>query len=365
MGEETTLTEDLILVINPGSTSTKIALYQNETLVAGATLDHSGAAWAGSQEIISELPHRVGLVRRFLEERAIAPDSLRAIVARGGLLRPVRSGVYLVNEAMLQDLKDQVGGRHASNLGGLMAWEISKKGRIPSFIVDPVSVDEYAPEARLSGLPEVPRKSLLHALNIRASARRASRDLGRELPSLYLVVAHLGSGFSICPFYRGAMRDANNSNEEGPFTVERAGTLPALFLLDLLSETEGRELRRRITGQSGMFGYLGTKDARAVEMRAGVDKRANVVWQAMAYRVAQEICAMAASFPETPDAVVLTGGLAKSEDFVARVMEYTGFLGRHLVYPGEEEMEALLIGVLRVIRGEEPARVYPETEAIG
>jgi len=358
------LAEDHILVINPGSTSTKIALYLGETPVAIETLDHSGALWAGSKEIISELPHRVALVRQFLEERGMAPHSLRAVVARGGLLRPVRSGVYLVNRAMLQDLRDQVGGRHASNLGGLIAWEISLEGRIPSFIVDPVSVDEYAPEARLSGLPEVPRKSLLHALNIRACARRAARDLGRDLPSLYLVVAHLGSGFSICPFYRGAMRDANNSNEEGPFTVERAGTLPAVFLLDLWWETKAGELGRLLTSQSGMFGYLGTKDARAVEGRAAVDKRTNAVWQAMAYRVAQEICAMAASFPERPDAVVITGGLAKSKDFVARVTEYTGFLGRHLIYPGEDEMEALLAGALRVVRGEEPARVYPDTEAV-
>jgi len=359
------LEDDLILVINPGSTSTKLALYRGEALMDSENLDHSGAAWAGSKDIISELEPRVELVRRFLRERGIAPHELRAIVARGGLLRPVRSGVYLVNEAMLQDLRDQVGGRHASNLGGLIAWEISLGGRVPSFIVDPVSVDEYAPEARLSGIPEVPRRSLLHALNIRASARRASRDLGRDLASLYLVIAHLGSGFSICPFYRGAMRDANNSNEEGPFTVERAGTLPALFLVDLAKGSPAGELRRILTSQSGMFGYLGTKDAREVERLASKDPRVNAVWQAMAYQVAREIVAMAAAYPERPDAVVITGGLAKSQEFVARITEYTGFLGRHLVYPGEDEMEALFSGALRAIRGQEVVRTYPETEEIG
>lgn len=365
MGVETALNEGLILVINPGSTSTKLALYRGETVVASASLDHSGAPWAASKEIISELYHRVRLTRQFLADREIAPLSLQAVVARGGLLRPVRSGVYLINEAMVADLENHVGGRHASNLGGLMAWEISQEGRVPSFIVDPVSVDEYAPEARLSGLPPVPRKSLLHALNIRACARRASRDLGRELASLYLVIAHLGSGFSICPFYRGSMRDANNSNEEGPFTVARAGTLPALFLLELWQGSGGDDIKHILTTQSGMFGHLGTKDARIVEDEAARDRRANVVWQAMAYRVAQEVCAMSASFPERPDAVVFTGGLARSADFVARVREYTEFLGTHLVYPGEDEMEALAAGVLRVVRGQEAARVYFETEGVG
>lgn len=358
------MTEHLVLVINPGSTSTKLALYRDQEAVTNASLDHTGAPWAASRDIIAQLPHRVELVRRFLEERSLAPHSLTGIVARGGLLRPVRSGTYPVNEAMIADLREEVGGRHASNLGGLMAWELSQRGEIPSFIVDPVSVDEYGTEARLSGIPSIPRKSLLHALNIRASARRASRDLGKPLEALYLVVAHLGSGFSICPFYRGSMRDANNSNEEGPFTVERAGTLPALFLLDLWKESGGRDLRRRLTSESGMSAYAGTKDARVVEERAKEDSRTGVVWQAMAYRVAQEICAMAASYPEKPDAVVLTGGLVKSADFVARVKEYTGFLGRHLAYPGEDEMEALAAGALRVLRGEEPARVYPDTEAV-
>jgi butyrate kinase len=358
------LTGELLLVVNPGSTSTKVALYRGETVVAGASLDHSGAPWATSREVIDQLPHRVRMVREFLKEHGIGPGSLVGIVARGGLLRPVRSGAYLVNEAMVADLRDGVGGRHAANLGGLIAWELSSEGQIPSFIVDAVSVDELGPEARLSGFPSIPRKSLLHALNIRACARRASRDLGRDLAGLYLVIAHLGGGFSICPFYRGAMRDVNNSNEEGPFTVERAGTLPALALLELWRRLGGRELKHRLTSRSGMFGYLGTKDARAVEKKAKEDRHTRVVWEGLAFGVAQEICAMAASYPEKLDAVVLTGGLANSADFVAMVREYTGFLGRHLVYPGEDEMEALSAGALRVLRGEETTRVYPETEVV-
>lgn len=355
---------DLILVINPGSTSTKIALYDGASLVASAGLDHTGEAWAASKEIVAQLPYRVRLVGQFLEDHGVSPESLRCVVARGGLLRPVRSGAYRVNEAMLRDLKDEVGGRHASNLGALIAWEISLCGKVPSYIVDPVSVDEYASEARLSGIPAVPRRSLLHALNIRACARRAAEDLGKDLRDLYLVIAHLGSGFSISPCYKGLLRDANNSNEEGPFTVERAGTLPALCILDLFHEFGGGgNLKARLTSESGMSGYLGTKDARYAERRAKEDGDACLVWKTMAYQVAREICAMAAAYPEKPDAVVLTGGLARSTDFVESVRDHTSFLGRHLVYPGEDEMAALAAGVLRVIRKEESARAYPEKEA--
>lgn len=355
---------ELLLVINPGSTTTKIAVYDGEAGIASASLDHAGEEWTASQKITSQLPHRVAVVRRFLENHSIDPLSLSCVVARGGLLRPVRSGAYTVNEAMLQDLRDDVGGRHAANLGALIAWEIALQGRIPSYIVDPVAVDEFGPQARMSGIPAIPRKSLLHALNIRACARRAAADLKTDLANLYLVVAHLGSGFSICPLYRGFMRDANNSNEEGPFTVERAGTLPAVCLLNLFHESaDGSVLKTHLTSESGMSGYLGTKDARVVEARAKEDAGVRTVWKAMAYQVAREICAMAAAYPEQPDAVVLTGGLARSVRFVENIREHTGFLGRHLVYPGEDEMGALAAGALRVIRGEEEARAYPGIEA--
>lgn len=358
------MARELILVINPGSTSTKIALYDGEKCLSSVSLDHAGEAWAASKDVVSQLPHRVRLVEQFLQDHGIRSESLRCIVARGGLLRPVRSGAYRVNEPMLEDLRAEVGGRHASNLGGLIAWEVSERGKVPSFIVDPVAVDEYAPVARISGIPAVPRRSLVHALNIRACARRAARDLGKDLGELYLVIAHLGSGFSITPFYKGFLRDANNSNEEGPFTVERAGTLPALCLVDLFYGSQDvSDLKVRLTSGSGMSGYLGTKDARAAERRAKEDGEARLVWKAMAYKVAREVCAMAAAYPEKVDAVVLTGGLARSVDFVENVREYTSFLGRHLVYPGEDEIASLAAGALRVMRGEEEARIYPEKEA--
>jgi len=241
---------------------------------------------------------------------------------------------------------------------------VSDDGEIPSYIVDPVAVDEYADEARLSGIPAIPRRSLLHALNIKACATRAAKELAKPLDDLFLVVAHLGSGFSISPFYKGKLRDANNSNEEGPFTVERAGTLPGLCLLDMVARSgDPAKLKMALVSESGMYGYTGTKDARKVEEAARTDPAAAQVWRAMAYQVAKEICAMAATYPEKPDAVVITGGLARSGDFVKRVQEYTGFLGRHLIYPGEDEMEALAAGALRVLRGESAPRTYPEGEA--
>lgn len=353
--------DEVLLVVNPGSTSTKLALYKGDTPVSVDTLDHSGEEWVTRLRTVAQLSHRVAIVKQYLEKHGLGVEDLACIVARGGLLRPVRSGAYEVGPAMREDLMNEVGGRHASNLGGLIALEISR-GRVPCYIVDPVSVDEYSQAARVSGIPGLPRKSLLHALNIRACAQRAAKELNVPLSQLYLVVAHLGSGFSIAPCYKGKLRDANNSNEEGPFTVERAGTLPALFLLELASNGEPAATRAALVSESGMYGYTGTKDARKVEEASKEGGAAGDAWDAMAYQVGKEICAMAAAYPEPIDAVVLTGGLAKSEAFVKKVMEQTSFLGRHLVYPGEDEMRSLAEGALRVLRGQETARTYPDDE---
>ncbi len=362
--------DELILVVNPGSTSTKLALYRGDKPVCVESVDHSGEEWATKLKTVAQLPYRVSITQRFLEKNSVSARDLDCIVARGGLLRPVKSGAYAVNHAMVEDLLHEVGGKHVSNMGGLIAWTLgdvdrTEEGRVPSYIVDPVAVDEYAPEARVSGIPDVPRKSLLHALNMRACARRAAADLDRPLNELYLVVAHLGSGFSISPCYHGELRDANNSNDEGPFTVERAGTLPALCLLNLVEKwNDPAGLRIALTTEAGMYGYTGTKDARKVEEASRPGGPAGLVWRAMAYQVAKEICAMAAAYPEQPDAVVIAGGLAKSANFVETIKEYTGFLGRHLVYPGEDEIEALAAGALRVLRGMEAPRTYPEGEAV-
>lgn len=360
-----------ILVINPGSTSTKLALYRGEVLAVSENVDHSREEWAIRLRTVQQLGHRVRVVEDFLQRHGVTVGELSCVVARGGLLRPVKSGAYLVNRAMVEDLRAEVGGSHASNLGGLIAWALAGGDeadgpRVPALIVDPVAVDEYSPEARVSGLPGLPRKSLLHALNMKACARRAAGDLGAPLKDLFLVIAHLGSGFSVSPCYKGRLVDANNSNEEGPFTIERAGTLPALRLLELaLASGDAGKLRSVLTSEAGMYGYTGTKDARKVEEDARLDPAAALVYRAMAYQVAKEVSAMAATYPEKPDAVVITGGLAKSAAFVDTIKEYTSFLGLHLVYPGEDEMEALALGAVRVLTGEEVPREYPEREVAG
>ena len=368
MGSRDDLT---ILVINPGSTSTKLALFRGETVAVSENVDHSREEWAVRLKTVQQLEHRVRVVEDFLRRHGVTARELSCIVARGGLLRPVKSGAYTVNRAMVEDLRAEIGGSHASNLGGLIAWALTggddaEGPRLPALIVDPVAVDEYSPEARVSGLPGLPRRSLLHALNMKACARRAAKDLGAPLQELFLVIAHLGSGFSISPCYRGRLSDANNSNEEGPFTVERSGTLPALRLLELARKSgDAAKLRSVLTAEAGMYGYTGTKDARKVEEDARQDGSIAGIYRAMAYQVAKEVCAMAASYPEKPDAVVITGGLAKSTSFVGMIEEYTSFLGQHLVYPGEDEMEALALGAYRVLTGEEIPREYPEREVAG
>jgi len=357
------LAQYLVLVINPGSVSTKLALFKREELLVSETLDHTAKSWTRTHRTVAQFPFRLEEVRGFLRKHGVSSRDLSCVVARGGLLRPLSSGTYEVNEAMLQDLRQEIGGSHASNLGGLLAWEVAREAGIPAFIVDPVSVDEYSPEARVSGLPELPRKSLLHALNMKAAARKAQEDLGRPLSELFLVIAHLGSGFSISPCYKGKLTDANNSNEEGPFTVERAGTLPSLYLKERYDmERDASQLKSVLISESGMCGYLGTKDAKTVESLVRTDRQAQRVLKAMAYQVAKEIGAMAASHPENPDAVVITGGLARSQVFCEMIREYTGFLGRHLVYPGEDEMEALFEGALRVLCKVEAPRTYPDRE---
>lgn len=350
-----------VLVINPGSTSTKLAVMTEEGPLADENVVHTDS-WVRELKTVEQLEHRKAAVLDFLDRHGFSRGDIHAVVGRGGLLRPLSAGTYVVNEAMLEDLRKEVGGPHASNMGGLLAAAVARPFGIPAFIVDPVSVDEYWEYSRISGFPALERKSLLHALNMRYVARRAAGDLGKALEDLFLVIAHLGSGFSISPCYRGKLVDANNSNEEGPFTIERAGTLPWKAVLKLCRETrDPKKAKLSLVSEAGMFGYLGTKDAREVEGNLSDPYRMQV-YKAMAYQVAKEIGAMAAVAPGSPDAVAITGGLARSEVFVGLVRERTDFIAPHLVYPGEDEMAGLAQGAIRVLAGEEKAKEYPERE---
>jgi len=300
-------------------------------------------------------------ITAFLDEHGITTGSLHAVVGRGGLLKPIPGGTYRVGAEMLEDLRQGVQGEHASNLGGILAYGIARSAGIEAFVVDPVSTDEMDPVAKVSGLPELPRTALAHTLNMRAMGRRAAADLGKSYADCRLVVAHLGMGISVAAHRDGRIIDTNNANESGPFSPERAGTLPVGDLIKLCfsGKVTERELLRKLTSQSGLAAHLGTSDTGEVEQRVQQgDPVARLIYEAMAYQIAKEIGAMAAILHGRLDAVVLTGPLAESRWLVTWIKERIGWIGEVLVYPGGDEMHALAEGALRVLRGEEEARVY-------
>jgi butyrate kinase len=348
-----------ILALNPGATSTKLAVFEDEALRLKTTIEHQGSSLDGFARVIDQYQLRLDLVVATLTTAGLAPSDMNAVVGRGGVLKPVEGGTYLVNERMLADL-----GRvreHASNLGAILASALAAPLGIPAFIVDPVSVDEMAPEARLSGLPELPRISFSHALNSKAVARRAAREMGGGYAHYNFVVAHLGTGVSITAHRKGRMVDVSGADEEGPFSPARAAGVPSMLLAKLCYSgryTE-QQMLDRLVGSGGLFAHLGTRDVREAEQRAAAgDAKAALVMQAMAYRIAREIGAMAAVLSGRVDRVIITGGIAHSKRLVADVSERVGFIAPVLVMPGEEELEALAEGALRVLRGEETARIY-------
>jgi butyrate kinase len=353
-----------ILAINPGSTSTKIGVFDDETPVLQETIRHSELDLAPFETIWQQYEFRKKTILEALEQHQIDIGTLTAVVGRGGLLRPVVSGTYEVNQLMIDDGREGVQGQHAANLGPVLAYGIGWDLGIPSFMVDPPSVDEFEPMARLSGLKAVPRRSLAHTLNIKATARMAAADMGKSLDEINLIVAHLGGGITVCPLRKGRIVDANDANSAGPFTPERAGTMPTMGLIDFIFDNKlGREdIRRELIGRGGLVSHLGTNSAREVEerVRAG-DGHAALVYQTMAYQIAKEIGAMSTVLMGDVDAIILTGGLSGSEMVVGWVKERVGYIAPVMVYPGEDEMKALVLGSLRVLRGEEKAKTYPET----
>ncbi len=345
-----------VFVVNPGSTSTKLGIYTS----GGSEAEGTIPAQRGPGGILNQLPGRLEAALVFLQEKGDRP--LDAVVARGGLIRPVPSGTIRVNEAMTEDARRGFQGEHVSNLGCLIAEAVAGRYGIPAFIVDPVAVDEFSPLARYSGLPEIPRTSLVHALNIHAAGRKASERIGKPMQETRWVIAHLGGGFSIAPVDGGRILDVNNANSGGPFGPTRAGTLPTQALINLCfsGRYTAADMKRMTTKEGGLMAHLGTDDAREVERRiAAGDPEAQEVYEAMAYQVAKEIGAMATTMDGALDGVVLTGGLAYSDLFCGWVAKRVRFLGPLFRFPGEFEMEALASGALRVLGGEEEALAYP------
>jgi len=351
-----------IFVINPGSTSTKVALYEDECEVFVENLSHSTNDLAQFSNISSQYPFRFQVISAILQKREIARESIAAFVGRGGLLRPIPSGTYLVDAVMLKDLHAAPLGEHASNLGGILADAFAAAVGKPAFIVDPVVVDELKPLARFSGHPELPRISIFHALNHKAVARKAAAKLGKAYVAVNLIVAHLGGGISVASHKHGKVVDVNNALDgEGPFSPERTGTLPvgALVRLCFSGKYSKEEIQIMVKGQGGMVAYLGMNDMREVtKLIQSGDKHAQMVYQAMAYQVAKEIAAHGAVLEGKVDAVVLSGGIAYDQKFVSWIEERCSFLAPIMVFPGEEEMQALALGALRVLCGEEKAKDY-------
>ncbi|WP_172632711.1 MULTISPECIES: butyrate kinase [Thermoanaerobacter] len=352
----------LILVINPGSTSTKVAVFRDKEPVFTETLRHSTEELSKYKSIIDQFEFRTQAILNMLKEKGISLSEIDAIVGRGGLLKPIESGTYIVNEKMIEDLKKAERGEHASNLGGIIAYTLAKEHNIPAYIVDPVVVDELEDIARITGMPEIEKSSIFHALNQKAIARRLAADLNKKYEEVNLIIAHLGGGISIGAHKHGRVVDVNDAlNGEGPFSPERAGGLPVLDLVKLCysGKYTYQEMKKKLIGQGGIVAHLGTNDVREVykKIEEG-DKKAELVLEAMAYQTAKEIGAMAVVLKGHVDAIGITGGIAYNEDFVKRISERVKFIAPVYVYPGEDEMLALAQGAYRVLSGEEKAKMY-------
>ncbi|MBS3889318.1 MAG: butyrate kinase [Firmicutes bacterium] len=358
------MTKYVLLIINPGSTSTKVALYEGSECYRQENLSHSAEDLALYPEVVAQYPFRLQKVEEFLA--SVLADlggeaRLDAVAGIGGLLRPLQGGTYVVNEALILDLQQGVQGQHASNLGGLLAAGIASRFGVGAYIVDPVAVDEFEDVSRLSGHPLIVRRSLSHALNIKAVARRVCHEHGQSLALCNFVVAHLGGGISVAALRGGRIIDVNNANEMGPFSPERTGSLPAgdLARLCFSGKFTAAEMKKQIAGQGGMVAYLATNDVREAYRRADQgDAFAKLVISAMTYQIGKEIGSMAAALQGRVDAVILTGGLANSQRFVQEIAQYVDFIAPLRVCPGEDEMLALAEGVCRVLDGDEEANIY-------
>ena len=351
-----------VLVINPGSTSTKIAVFDDENEIFKETIRHSAEEIGKYKNIIDQYEFRLKIILEILSKNNIEKKSLSAVVGRGGLIRPIPSGTYIVNEDMINDLKKGLMGEHASNLGGILAKTIAEPLEIPSFIVDPVVVDELEAPARFSGIPDIERISIFHALNQKAVARRAALEIGKSYEELNLIIVHMGGGISIGAHSKGKVIDVNNAlNGDGPFTPERSGGLPVWQAIELAMSGKYTkdQMKKRITGKGGFVAYLNTNNMIDIEnsVKDG-DEKVKKVYFAMVHQITKEIGANAAVLSGQVDAIILTGGLAYDTHLVSLIEKKVKFIAKILVYPGEDEMKALRDGVLRVLKNEDKAKIY-------
>ena len=348
------------LIINPGSTSTKIGVFEDETLLFEETLRHSTEEIAQYASIVDQKDFRKQIILDLLEKKNFDIKSLQVIVGRGGMLKPIPGGTYAVSDELLEDLKIGKQGQHASNLGGILAREIGDSIGVPSYIVDPVVVDELMPIARYSGVPELPRTSVFHALNQKAVAKRYAKEKGVAYDSLNLIVVHMGGGVSVGAHEKGRVIDVFNAGD-GAFSPERAGAVPsgALIKMCFSGEYTEKEVYKKIVGGGGFNAYLGTNDMRDVaKMIDEGDSHSDEVREAFILQVCKNIGSMSCVLKGKVDQIIVTGGIAYNKAVVDKMEERAGFIAPFTVYPGEDELLALTQGALRVLSGEEEAMVY-------
>ena len=357
------MSKRLILAINPGSTSTKFALFEEDNLLFEKTLRHTFEELSGFNKITDQFHFRKDLIMKELSGQKVDLSGLAAVVGRGGLIKPIESGIYKVNKKMIDDLRKGIMGEHASNLGGLIADDIaSSLPEAIAYIVDPVVVDELEPVARISGHPAIERISILHALNQKAVARTYAESVNRKYEDMNLILVHMGGGISVGAHRKGRIIDVNNAlNGDGPFSPERSGGLPSGQLVDLCfsGKYSHQELKTMITGKGGIVAYLGTNNfIEANNMADNGDKKAVLIIEAIAYQISKEIGSAAAVLEGRVDAIILTGGLAYQESHVERIRRRVGFIAEVVVFPGEDEIKALAYNGLLALDGKIEIKDY-------
>jgi butyrate kinase len=351
----------LILTINPGSTSTKIGVFKNEESIFETTVMHSVKLLEEYDKIWNQYSFRKHEIIEELERNNISLKDLDVVVGRGGLFKPIESGVYVVDENMIEDARIGVQGEHASNLGCVIAYGIGWEFNIPAYITNPPSVDELEDVARVSGNKNIERNSIFHALNVFSTARIYAKDIKKDLKDLNLIVAHLGGGITVTALQKGRAINVNNGLDEGPFSPQRSGKLPLFKLVDLAysNKLTKKELKKMLVGNGGFASYFGTNDAREIEKLASEGSPEHkIIFEAMAYQIAEEIGSRATNLKGNVDSIILTGGLAYSKLLVSLITERVEFISNVSIYAGENELKALAMGGLRVLKGETDPKKY-------
>ncbi len=349
-----------ILAINPGSTSTKIALYKEETKVFEKSITHTAKELEGFDEVLDQFEFRKNVIKSVINEENIDVKALSAIVGRGGMLPNMKAGGYVVNKDMLDTFKEGLASPHASNLGALIAHDLAEPLGIPAYIYDAVTSDELQEIAKITGLPEIRKQSICHVLNMRAVSRRIADKYGKKYEDMDILAAHLGGGISLSVHHQGRIIDCIR-DDEGPFAPERSGSIPMLYMVDMCysGEYTKKDMIKKLRGNGGLKAYLGTQDLRDVQaMIDDGNKQAELLFEAQAYQISKAVCTLSAVLSGKYDCIILTGGMAYSKSLMEKISERVGFIAPVEVVPGEFEMEALAMGARRILKGQEEAKEY-------